>query len=399
MLGKSSKALDEAYDEAIKRVDGQLPDDSALAKSVLSWITYAQRPLSMGELRHALAVEVGEEELDPDNILDVEDVISVCAGLVIVDEESHIIRLVHYTTQEYFERIREGWNPTAQQEIVSTCLTYLSLDTFRSGSCSSDKGFESRLEQNVLLDYAARYWGRHALTVQEEVCELALSLLQDINLVSCAVQTMTIPEDLANKFLHYPYSRNFPICTTGLHLTARFGLLYLSEKILQGLGGDTMTLVDSKDGYGQTPLFYAAKEGHEAVVELLVERDDVEANSKNRYGDTPLSYAAEEGHEAVVKLLVERDDVKADSKDYFGHTPLFYAEVGGHEAVAKLLKQRIQQTCDRAMAIVGNFSPKLASHETLPKVLQTPKPLFSNLPRQTAIGSGHTGNSMHESPA
>jgi ankyrin repeat protein len=43
--------------------------------------------------------------------------------------------------------------------------------------------------------------------------------------------------------------------------------------------------------------------GHEAVVKLLVERDDVEADSKDQYGLTPLLWAAESGHEAVVKLL------------------------------------------------------------------------------------------------
>ena len=35
-------------------------------------------------------------------------------------------------------------------------------------------------------------------------------------------------------------------------------------------------------------------------------RDDVDVNSKGR---TPLSWAAERGYEAVVKLLIERDDV------------------------------------------------------------------------------------------
>ncbi|RYO78730.1 hypothetical protein DL762_008550 [Monosporascus cannonballus] len=187
-LAKGSKALDEAYDEAIKRIDSQLPEDGALAKSVLSWITYAQRPLTIGELCHALAVEPGEDELDRDNIPDVEDILSVCAGLVTVDRESNIIRLVHYTTQDYFERIREHWNPSAQQEIASTCLSYLSLGTFKSGSCPSDEDFEDRVEQYSFLDYAARYWSRHVLTVQEEVSELALSLLQHNNLVSSAVQ-------------------------------------------------------------------------------------------------------------------------------------------------------------------------------------------------------------------
>ena len=56
------------------------------------------------ELQHALAVETGTSELDEENLLEIGDLISVCAGLVIADEESNIIRLVHYTTQEYLER-------------------------------------------------------------------------------------------------------------------------------------------------------------------------------------------------------------------------------------------------------------------------------------------------------
>lgn len=193
-LSKGSKSLDEAYDEAIKRVEAQLPEDKGLAKKVLSWITYAQRPLTTGELCHALAVEPGEEDLDEENVPDVEDIVSVCAGLVTVDEESNIIRLVHYTTQEYFERIRENWNLTAQLEIASVCLTYLSFHPFGSGSCPNNKEFESRLEENVFLDYASRYWGQHARTVQEQVYELASCFLQDITLVSCAVQTTSVSE-------------------------------------------------------------------------------------------------------------------------------------------------------------------------------------------------------------
>jgi hypothetical protein len=67
-----------------------------------------------------LAVELDEEGLDEDNIPVVEDIISVCAGLVTIDKESNVIRLVHYTTQDYLKGIREKWNPCAQYDIVST---------------------------------------------------------------------------------------------------------------------------------------------------------------------------------------------------------------------------------------------------------------------------------------
>ncbi|OCK93219.1 uncharacterized protein K441DRAFT_566546, partial [Cenococcum geophilum 1.58] len=50
------------------------------------------------ELYYALAVELGKKELDLDNIPNIKDIVSICAGLAIIDKESDIIRLVHYTT-------------------------------------------------------------------------------------------------------------------------------------------------------------------------------------------------------------------------------------------------------------------------------------------------------------
>jgi ankyrin repeat protein len=63
--------------------------------------------------------------------------------------------------------------------------------------------------------------------------------------------------------------------------------------------------VNSKDEDGRTPLSWAAKEGHEAVVKLLLAISTIEVNSKDKNGQTPLSYAVEERHKAVVKLLLE----------------------------------------------------------------------------------------------
>src|SRR5436305_1436961 len=151
-LSKGSAALGESYSEAIKRIDGQLAEDRSLARCALSWISFAQRLLTTKELCHALAIEPGDKHLNADNIYDAEDLISVCAGLVTVDEESDIIRLVHYTTQEYFERIRLEWIPGAQQEIAEACLTYLSFDTFQSGTCISDEAYKQRLTENRFLD-------------------------------------------------------------------------------------------------------------------------------------------------------------------------------------------------------------------------------------------------------
>ena len=101
--GSEALAYDCAYNRAMERITGQGPDSKDLAMRVLWWIAFTTRPLTTLELQHALAVEIGERAIDEENLPEIEDMVSVCAGLVTVDEESGIIRLVHYTTQKYFE--------------------------------------------------------------------------------------------------------------------------------------------------------------------------------------------------------------------------------------------------------------------------------------------------------
>jgi Ankyrin repeats (3 copies) len=287
------------------RIEGQLADQEELAKQVLLWITCAKRPLTTSELRYALAVEVGKPEIDEDNLPDLTDMISVCAGLVTVDEMSDVIRLVHYTTQEYFERTQKRWFPTAETDITRICVTYLTFSNFESGLCQADDQFNKRLLTNQLYDYAAHNWGYHAYVALGEVQQLITQLLESEAKVSSSCQAMMAV---------HGDSQGVPRRVTGVHLAAYFGLKEAMIALLKN-GHNP----DSKDTDGQTPLLWAAKRGHEAVVKLLVERDDVAADSRDNYFvRTPLSWAAKRGHEAVVKLLVERDDVAADSRDDSG---------------------------------------------------------------------------------
>jgi hypothetical protein len=131
---------------------------------------------------------------------------------------------VHYTTQEYFERVRLEWNPGAPEEIAVACLTYLSFDTFRSGSCAGDEPFEQRLAENTFFDYSARYWSEHIRPVESTTSRLALAFLCDKGLVDCTTQAVSTPN-----YKYEGYSSSFPRRTSGLHLTARYGLLYLTE--------------------------------------------------------------------------------------------------------------------------------------------------------------------------
>jgi len=88
------EGMDNTYDEAMERVERQDDSRKELAKQVLSWITYAVRPLSVKELQHALAVVPDTTNLDHEDITDEEILTSVCAGLVVIDGGRKVIGLV-----------------------------------------------------------------------------------------------------------------------------------------------------------------------------------------------------------------------------------------------------------------------------------------------------------------
>ncbi|KAI9673848.1 MAG: hypothetical protein M1822_009584 [Bathelium mastoideum] len=334
-LQKGSTAIDRAYKDALYRIDGQLPGHRELARRALAWITYAQRLLTTDELRHALAIELGESTLDHENLDDIDQVVSVCSGLVAVDKESNIIRLTHYTTQEYFEKVRSGWNPDAQEEIAAACLTYLSFNTFTNGSSASDEAFEQRLAENPFFNYSAHHWGRHLQPVQHSchASELALALLCNDALVDSVIQVVSV-----STYRYSNYSLRFPRQSNGLHLAARYGLSYIIQMILEQESRSSIN-IDAKDGYGRTPLSWAAGGGHEAVVRQLLATEKVDVDAKDTTdGQTPLSWAAGGGHEAVVRQLLATEKVDVDAKDTTdGRTPLSQAAEGGHEAVVRQL--------------------------------------------------------------
>ncbi|KAK2812205.1 hypothetical protein FQN50_001563 [Emmonsiellopsis sp. PD_5] len=317
-LLEESELSDQVCEESMAKIKDQKAGFPHIAERVMSWIVCARRPITTLELREALAVEVGDRALDDDNFEDIGEAISACAGLVMVEQKTNLIRYAHYTIEQYFRRTQPRWFPDAHAEITVTCITYLSFDQFSAGYCCKDDQFEARLKSNVLYDYAARYWGHHAHQAPELADNLMLNFLQNEDKVTSACQAMLV---LPNDSREPGYSQAAPREVTGLHLAAHFGLDQAATVLLK-TGLDPT----ARDTNGQTPLWWAAKEGHDLVIKLFSSTDTV-----------TLPTLAAEGHQELIKSLLERG-YDVNTKDFRKRTPLHNAiSCGDLELAAALI--------------------------------------------------------------
>lgn len=202
------------------------------------------------------------------------------------------------------------------------------------------------LKTHPFYDYAARFWGQHARGEREDACtKMALSLFQNNRKMICATQVLFGP---AWTFYGLWSRSTSEFCA--VHLSSYLSLTKVLGTLIEK-GADAA----KTDGNGWTPLHYAAREGHEAIVRLLMQQRHVEINSRDSNNQSPLLIAAEHGHEAVVRLLISDDEIDVDSRDSDYRTPLLLAAKCGRDAVVKLLLQ--QKNVDVNVLGIADTSP------------------------------------------
>lgn len=341
-LPKGSDALDVAYDQAMERINNQKAGFRDLADQTLSWIIFALRPLTVLELQHALAVELGDPELDEDNLLDANEMISSCAGLVVVDDESQIIRLVHYTTQEYFERVWEPRSISCHAKIAQTCLTYISFQGIRQRTAQVSKKrrddgiirkerlfiefrFGSLLKNYVLLRYAAIHWTEHAGGLSfEPIRAKTLEFLSTSSTLIAATELRSWMDSYSFRLSH---------TFTALQFAAAFGSKELVEALL-----NTGLSAGAKEDTGTAPLHWAVHHGNHSVVKLLLNREDVNVNDfSSDFHGTVLTWAARRGRDTMLGDLLAHPDIDVNYANSRYDAPLIIAARWGHGNIVKML--------------------------------------------------------------
>lgn len=330
-MNEGNVAVDDAYRDVVERINNQDPRRQRLAKDTLSWVICAKRPLTTLELRTALTIELGEPDLNEEDLYDLEDVISSCAGLITVgsDGAKEVVQLAHYTMQEYFTRHQAAFFPEADKSITARCLTYLSYDIFRQGMCSNDTKFEARLSQYPLYSYAAKNWGHHA-RVHSTIDDLLLRFLGNTYVLDASVQALF---SLKGYYGFESYCMRVPLGFTAFHMAAWFGL----EKVLQFLISQWDGSC-ARDSMNRDPLAWAASNGHRSVVKMLLDHG-VEPLQHDEDGQTPISLAALNGYTEVVKLFLDYN-IDPNLRGIGIKIPLTEASYRGHHETVELLLNR-----------------------------------------------------------
>ena len=259
--------LKGVYGATLERIKGQGGEKTKLGMTALMWISHSERLLQLDELLHALAVEIGSTDLNTENIPSVETLLSCCLGLVVVDREASIVRLIHYTLQEYLYTCPDIFGPT-HSIMAETCLTYLNFETIKDiSSLLSDPP-----QSAPFLGYSSLYWGVHAKKdVSSSVVSLVLQLFSQIE---THISTRLLLKDLQRRtdqyYHHIPASG--PVTGfTGLHCASVFGIAEIATSLMN----QRKYNLNERDFLGITPLIWAAICGQEGVVKLLLERQTV----------------------------------------------------------------------------------------------------------------------------
>ena len=405
--------------EALKRIKflpdfkqalGQLPSDLAdlyaiihaqidqtetygrdLAIQTLKWLLCCQRLLTAEELIAAV-YKVDEDissDSDDDSSLDSDehserfeqdapspspenDILRLCRNLVVFDSEQGLFRFSHPSVREYLLK-KPQYTAIEQHNLVAERCLDIYLTEYLETSITP------KMEQrnNILRRYAEFYWPVHFKHVEGSQ---STQLKKSVSQFTRPMQGKSIPYEQWISGLRSSYlderigpDRFSPlgsrICFVAidkdplLAVASAFGILYFLQvreslanrshcylAFAAGEGHDQVVQLLLDKGVELKPrenahsdemyaLVMACENGFENIVRLLLD-NGADINSQGGYSGTALTAASEYGHYQIVQILLNRGAKINDQSTYIGTAALQAASSNGHCQTVQMLLDR-----------------------------------------------------------
>lgn len=337
--------MEDTYEGILLGIDKAL---AVSAHQILTWLTLCERPLRVKEAVEILSIERYEFHAEL-RLQDAQDVLNICPNVIKAMPSSKdtnnldtaTLSLAHDSIRDFLlsDRILSSRSasyhiaPAAQTDLVRMCFAYL-----KHLSKASSVG-KTTVTRYPFADYAARYWYAHAKKAEEnpdeQNVENYLRALDDFtshrNIFANSIRlsdpdqswklNLEKSEDVIAEPLYY-------MALTGLKLAVSF--------LISSKGAN----VNSRNEYSSaiSALGAASREGHDAIVEMLLRHGGLNQNKQATGGENQaLRAASQRGHEKVVRLLLEQGaEVNAQGGRY--GNALQAASRFGHEKIVELLR-------------------------------------------------------------
>ncbi|KAK5728137.1 hypothetical protein LTR17_012145 [Elasticomyces elasticus] len=343
------KGLPNMYRRMLQQID---QNDRPTSLSILQCVTVAVRPLSPLDLATLIRIKASGHITQAQA---VRDQIHVCGPLVRIyrpnaNETAEVVGLVHQSVKEYLldghidgNAMLEGMmvkSEEAHLTVALACVKHLeqvnALGEARRKYEGDISDAESvRLRRKPLDDYAIRYWTEHA----NGAAKSAWHLLHQSPLFK---EQSHLRDKWWLEYRQKAWRLRRAAPPASIHLACHLGMLSWIQEMLRKNWTplfDSSTqrfywLVNLCDSNGLSPLWWAAYAGDAAAVRLLL----ANGARPNAYRKTEeaLTVACKDGHEAIVRLLLEKQaDVNAQGGDY--GNALQAASVSGNQTIVQLL--------------------------------------------------------------
>ena len=171
MIRKELKRLPQGLTETYESIFSSITQDPSHERTIkiFRWVLGAQRPLNIGELVHATALEEGQRIIDDDDLPPEDiDLLDVCRNLIRIDERTSQVQFIHSSVSEFLMMLKlpESTNPSLEthRHLSAACLTYLMLDCFQTPTGQFVTADTDRVRRNEVR--MPNLWG--SLRVNEE---------------------------------------------------------------------------------------------------------------------------------------------------------------------------------------------------------------------------------------
>ncbi|KAH6888318.1 hypothetical protein BKA70DRAFT_59722 [Coprinopsis sp. MPI-PUGE-AT-0042] len=345
------RQIDEVYQQTWRRIQDQAPDMFATAKNALIWVLCATRSLTIEELRNAVATCPDTYKFDRRRLVDEATLMGLCRGLVNVEEETNIVRFVHYTAKDVVKGLVSQSSLHPHSLPAAVCMALLAEHGFQQTTLTDEHVLKASLKAEPLLAYAYEHWSIHAH-----------KSLGDTSLVDRLSQFLqgccAFPVGLSRRYrpsidnilepLHMAAYFDFPLSVAGSahlrdpnHPTPHRGRTPLmlatwrnSFSAMRELLSLPSILINAADKGGAIPLVYAAASNETASLSLFLAHPQINVNAADSYGKTALMVA--NSQEKAI-LLLAHPKIKPNLVDCDGETALMYASNRGSLEVVKVL--------------------------------------------------------------